>query len=158
MQPLGPDVATPWSLQISGGVQQDLPGRTSLTADFVHTRVYHDWVRLNSNLLQNPSNPQFNLSPATTYVAGTPVVCPTGGVTPDAHQGTYNVCAQAFTNVNQFFTPNGAGSIYDALQLGLRHPLEHGILAGLAYTYSRLKDSTESALLLPEQAFHERTS
>ena len=153
VQPLGPNVATPWSLQISGGVQQDLPGRTSVTADFVHTRVYHDWVRLNSNLIQNPTNPQFNLSPATTYVAGTPVVCPTGGVTPDAKQGTYNVCAQAFTNVNQFFTPNGAGSIYDALQLGVRHALDHGFLAGLAYTYSRLKDSTESPFYYPNKPF-----
>jgi|GEM_PF-531752 len=153
VQPLGPNVSTPYSLQISGGIQRELPFRTVITADYVHTRVYHDWVRLNSNLLQNPNNPQFNLNPSSKYVAGTAVSCPTGGVTPDATQGTFNVCAQAFTNINQFFTPNGSGSIYDALQMGIRHSLQHGLSGGLAYTYSRLKDSSESPFYYPNKPF-----
>ncbi len=156
VQPLGPNVATPWSLQISGGVQQELPFHTVLTADYVHTRAYHDWVRLNANLLQNPTNPELSLSPNTKYTAaeGTPT-CPGGGVTQDATYTTasYNVCAQAFTNVNQFFTPNGAGSIYDALQLGLRHSVSHSFSGGLAYTYSRVKDSSESPFYYPNKPF-----
>ena len=110
----------------SVGVQRELPFRTVITADYVHTRVYHDWIRLNSNLLQNPNNPEFNYSPSTKYIRqGTRSSAPRWR---DSRQHTYttssfNVCAQAFTNVNQFFTPNDAGSIYDALQLGLRHSL-----------------------------------
>ena len=153
VQPLGPYVSTPYALQISAGVQRELPFRTILTADYVHTRVYHDWIRLNSNLLQNPANPQFNLNPSGKYVAGTTVSCPTGGVTPDTTQGAFNVCAQAFTNVNQFFTPNESGAIYDALQMGLRHSLQHGFTSGLAYTYSRLKDSSESPFYYPNKPF-----
>ncbi len=153
VQPLGPNVATPYALQISAGVQRELPFRTIVTADYVHTRVYHDWIRLNSNLLQNTTNPQFNLNPSSKYVAGTPVSCPTGGVTPDTTQGAFNVCAQAFTNVNQFFTPNESGSIYDALQMGLRQSLQHGVTSGLAYTYSRLKNSSESPFYYPNKPF-----
>ncbi|NYF80245.1 TonB-dependent receptor [Granulicella arctica] len=153
VQPLGPNVVTPYSLQISGGVQRELPFHSILTADYVHTRVYHDWIRLNSNLLQDPNNPQFNLKPSSKYVAGTTVSCPTGGVTPDATQGAFNVCAQAFTNINQFFTPNESGSIYDALQLGLRHSLQSGFTGAVAYTYSRLKDSSESPFYYPNKPF-----
>jgi Carboxypeptidase regulatory-like domain/TonB dependent receptor len=153
VQPLGPYVATPYALQISVGVQRELPFRNIITADYVHSRVYHDWIRLNSNLLQNPANPQFNLNPSSKHVAGAPVSCPTGGVTPDATPGAFNVCAQAFTNVNQFFTPNEAGAIYDALQMGIRHSLQHGFASGFAYTYSRLKDSSESPFYYPNKPF-----
>jgi hypothetical protein len=155
VQPLGPNVSTPYALQISAGVQRELPFRTILTADYVHTRVYHDWVRLNSNLLQNPNNPQFNLSPSSKYTAGQATVCPTGGVAQDPAYSTssFNVCAQAFTNINQFFTPNDAGSIYDALQMGIRHSLQHGFSSAVAYTYSRLKDSSESPFYYPNKPF-----
>src|SRR5258708_20994973 len=105
-----------------------------VTADYVHPRVYHDWIRLNSNLLANPGNPEFNLSPGTKYVPGTQVICPAGGVTPDATQSSYNVCAQAFINIHQFFTPNAAGSIYAALQLPVRQSVLHGASIGAAYT------------------------
>jgi hypothetical protein len=155
VQPLGPNVITPWSLQITAGVQQELDRKTALAADYIHTRVYNEWVRLNSNLIQNANNPQFNLSPSAAYVVGTALNCPTGGVTPDANPvaGRPNVCAAAFTNVNQFFTPNGAGSIYDALQLGIRHSLSHGLVGGVAYTYSRYKNSTESPFYYPNKPF-----
>jgi len=155
VQPLGPNVATPYSLQISAGVQRELPMHAVITADFVHTRTYHDWVRLNANLLQNPANPQFNFSPSTKYTAGETVSCPNGGVTADPNFTTssFNVCAQAFTNVNQFFTPNDAGAIYDALQLGLRQSLAHGFTSGLAYTYSRYKNSSEGPFYYPNKPF-----
>jgi Carboxypeptidase regulatory-like domain/TonB dependent receptor len=153
VQPLGPNVATPYALQISVGVQRELPFRNIITADYVHSRVYHDWIRLNSNLLQNTANPQFNLNPSSKHVAGTAVSCPTGGVIPDTTPGAFNVCAQAFTNVNQFFTPNEAGAIYDALQMGIRHSLQHGFASGFAYTYSRLKDSSESPFYYPNKPF-----
>ncbi|HEX7158440.1 MAG TPA: TonB-dependent receptor [Edaphobacter sp.] len=155
VQPLAPIVATPYALQISGGVQRSLPLRTVLTADYVHTRTYHDWIRLNSNLLQNPVNPQFNLNPSTKWTTGQQTICPSVGVTQDATYTTssYNVCAQAFTNINQFFTPDQAAAIYDALQLGIRQSQYHGFTSGIAYTYSRYKNSTESPFYYPNKPF-----
>lgn len=155
VQPLGPNVATPYSLQLSAGVQRELPFHTVLTADFVHTRVYHDWIRLNANLLSNPANPIYNLNASTAYTAGTAINCPNGGVTVDATFGTghSNVCAQAFTAVNQFFTPNDAGAIYDGLQLGVRQSLSHGFNSGVAYTFSRYKNSSESPFYYPNKPF-----
>jgi hypothetical protein len=155
VQPLGPNVATPYSLQLSAGVQRELPFNAVISADYVHTRTYHDWVRLNSNLLANPSNTQFNLSPGTKYVLGTQVICPNNGVTvdPTFTVSSFNVCAQAFTNVNQFFTPNEAGAIYDALQLGIRQSLYHGFTGGVAYTFSRYKNSSESPFYYPNKPF-----
>ena len=155
VQPLGPNVITPWSLQITAGVQQQLDRKTVLAADYVHTRVYNEWVRLNSNLIQNPNSPQMNLSPSASYIPGTPLNCPAGGVTPDTNPvaGRPNVCTAAFTNVNQFFTPSEAGSIYDALQMGIRHSLSHGLVGGLAYTYSRYKNNSESPFYYPNKPF-----
>ena len=155
VQPLGPDITTPWSLQITAGVQQQLDRKTVLSADYIHTRVYSEWVRLNANLIQNPANPQFNLSPSAAYVPGTPLNCPSGGVAPDSNPvaGRPNVCAAAFTNINQFFTPSGAGSIYDALQMGIRHSMSHGLVGGVAYTYSRYKNNSESPFYFPNKPF-----
>ena len=155
VQPLGPKVITPWSLQITAGVQQLLDRKTVVAADYIHTRVYRDWVRLNANLIQNPNNPQFNLNPSAVYVPGTPLNCPSGGVTPDSNPvaGRPNVCAAGFTNINQFFTPDAAGSIYDALQLGIRHSLSHGVVGGVAYTYSRYKNNSESPFYYPNKPF-----
>ncbi len=155
VQPLGPNVATPYSLQLSAGIQRELPLRAVISADYVHTRTYHDWVRLNANLLANPNNAQFNLNPSAKYTAGTTVSCPNGGVTPDATftSSSFNVCAQAFTSVNQFFTPNEAGAIYDALQLGIRQSPTHGFYSGVAYTYSRYKNSAESPFYYPNKPF-----
>ena len=155
VQPLGPNVITPWSLQITGGVQQQVDRRTVVTADYIHNRVYNDWVRLNSNLLQNPNNPQFNLNPSSKFATGQQTLCPDGGVSQDSQYSTssFNVCNQGFTSVNQFFTPNGAGSIYDAFQLGVRRSMAGGFVGGVAYTYSRYKDSTESPFYYPNKPF-----
>ncbi len=37
--------------------------------------------------------------------------------------------------------------------MGLRHSLQHGFTSGLAYTYSRLKDSSESPFYYPNKPF-----
>ena len=55
--------------------------------------------------------------------------------------------------MNQFFTPSEAGSIYDALQMGIRHSLSHGLVGGLAYTYSRYKNNSESPFYYPNKPF-----
>jgi hypothetical protein len=155
VQPLASDIATPWALQLSAGIQRSLPLRTVVTADYVHTRVYHDWIRLNSNLMQNSANPQLNLNPSSKYTVGQATACPLNGVTQDSNYTTnsFNVCNQNFTNINQFFTPDAAGSIYDALQLGIRQSTWRGLTSGIAYTYSRYKNSTESPFYYPNKPF-----
>src|SRR5580704_4313616 len=49
IQPLGPNVRTPYSLQMSGGVERQLSKTWDFSADFVHFRIYHDWERIDSN-------------------------------------------------------------------------------------------------------------
>ena len=43
---------------------------------------------------------------------------------------TKQVCNQQITSVSQFFTPPGAGSIYDGLQVGIQHQTNHGFTSG----------------------------
>jgi hypothetical protein len=65
---------------------------------------------------------------------------------------TKQVCNQSFTNVQQFFTPPGSGSIYDGLQLGLKRT-GPSLNAGLAYTWGRTKNSTEGPFYYPNKPF-----
>jgi hypothetical protein len=66
---------------------------------------------------------------------------------------TKQVCNQSFTAVQQFFTPHGAGSIYDGLQVGIKHGTTAGFTGGLAYTFSRTKNSTEGPFTYPNKPF-----
>ncbi|WP_157178474.1 TonB-dependent receptor [Terriglobus roseus] len=159
VQPLAQDAKVPYALQASFGVQRELPGRIMMNADLVHTRTYHDWVRAQGNLLVDPANPQRALNAnaamtATNVAAG--LNCGNGSValqTPTAFSAaTKLVCNQAFTNVQQFFTPAGAGSVYDALQLGL-HKSVAKYSAGIAYTWGRTKNSTEGPFYYPNKPF-----
>lgn len=137
VQPLAPNVLTPYSAQMTFGVQQELPLRITLAADYVHTRVYHDWIRLNANLLPDASHPGFNLNPNTKNTA----------------TGLYNVPLQNFTQINQFNTPDDASSIYDGLQMAIRKMMSRGFTAGVAYTFSRYKNSAESPFYYPNKPF-----
>ena len=125
VQILGHDAHTPYSFQSSIGMERQFGRDWTLTADFVHWRVYHDWVREDANLFYNPAN-GFNLNPST---AGRP--------------------NPSFTTILTFVTPNAAGSIYDGLQMGLQHRLSKGFTMGAAYTFARLKDSTTSPFYVP---------
>lgn len=155
VQPLAKDAKVPYSLQVSFGVQRELPFRTTLTADFVHTRAYKDWVRAQGNFLVDPANPQRNLNAAAALSPTTPLTCGNGSVevtTPTSYASATQVCNQAFTNVQQFFTPPGAGSIYDGLQIGMRKSAASWN-AGLAYTWGRTKNSTEGPFYYPNKPF-----
>jgi hypothetical protein len=125
VQILGHDAHTPYSFQSSIGVEHQIGKDWTLTADFVHWRVYHDWVREDANLFYNPAT-GFNLNPAT---AGRP--------NPN------------FTTILTFVTPNAAGAIYDGLQMGLQRRLAKGVTAGAAYTFARLKDSSTGPFYVP---------
>ncbi|HEY2039909.1 MAG TPA: carboxypeptidase regulatory-like domain-containing protein [Edaphobacter sp.] len=155
VQPLARDAKVPYSLQVSFGVQRELPFKTTITADFVHTRAYQDWVRAQGNFLVDPANSQRNLNSASALSASTPLTCGNGSVevsTPTSFASAKQVCNQAFTNVQQFFTPPGAGSIYDGLQVGIRKAATRWNSA-LAYTWGRTKNSTEGPFYYPNKPF-----
>jgi hypothetical protein len=143
-----------------------LPMRTTLTADFVHTRVYDDYIALSGNLLQNPNNPEQNLNPATAISAATYATrtCGNGSILLDSVSNLANggpggivakqVCNNLFgATVRQFTTYPGAGVIADALQVGIKHATMHGFTGAIAYTWGRTKNSTNGAFSYPNKPF-----
>lgn len=155
VQPLAQDAKTPYSLQASFGLQKELPARIMMSMDFVHTRAYKDWIRAQGNLLVDPTNSQRALNQNSAFVAGTPLNCGNGSVAtvaPATVTGAKQVCNQAFTNVQQFFTPPGSGSVYDALQMSLRKGGAK-YTAAIAYTWGRTKNSTEGPFYYPNKPF-----
>ena len=170
-QPVMRGAKTPYAFQASFGLARQLPFKTTMTADLVHMRVYDDYIALNGNLLQNPANPQQNLSPTAAISAANYAtrVCGNGGITLDTVanlatgaplNGNPNgapakqVCSNIFSGlVRDFTTYPGAGAISDALQVGLKHPTVHGFTAAVAYTWGRTKNSTNGAFSFPNKPF-----
>lgn len=124
IQPLGPNIQTPYSLQLSAGVEHQLNKSWTISADYVHWRVYHDWERTDANLFVNP---------ATGY--------PTN---PKFGRPNSN-----FVGILNFTTPAAAGSINDGFQLQVEHRFSQRFSSTLAYTSARLKDSTTSPFYYP---------
>jgi hypothetical protein len=165
-QPVARGAKTPYALQASFGVERELPMRTTMSADFVHTRVYDDFIALSGNLLANPANPEQNLNPATnisaaTYAART---CGNASILLDAVSNLANggpggiaakqVCSNLFgATVRQFTTYPGAGVIADALQVGIKHSTMKGFTGAIAYTWGRAKNSTNGAFSYPNKPF-----
>ncbi len=130
IQPLGPDVHTPYSLQVSGGVEHQFAKNWTASADFVHFRIYHDWVRDDANLYENIST-GYAENPATSG-------------RPDP----------AYSNIKNFTTPNAGGSIYNGLQVAIQHRFSQAFSTQIAYTLSRLKDSTTGPFYYPNNPFN----
>jgi len=130
IQPLGPNVRTPYSFQASGGAEHQLTRDWSFSADFVFFRIYHDWVRTDANLYENL---------ATGYAEN-----PATSGRPDP----------TYSNIKNFVTPNAAGSIYDALQVAVNHRFSQSFSAQAAYTLSHLKDSTTGPFYYPNNPFN----
>ncbi len=128
IQPLGPNVQTPYSFQVSGGVERQLTSSWTVSADYVHWRIYHDWERTDANLFYNPAN-------------GYPVNPSLGR--PNAN----------FVGILNFTTPAAAGSIDDGLQVQVEHRFSQNFSTSLAYTLARLKDSTTSPFYFPNNQF-----
>jgi hypothetical protein len=129
IQPLGPNVRTPYSLQVSGGAEHQFAKNWSISADFVHFRIYHDWVRTDANLYENL---------ATGYAQN-----PATFGRPDTY----------YSNIKNFVTPNAAGSIYNALQVAVQHRFSEKFSTQVAYTLSHLKDSTTGPFYYPNNQF-----
>ncbi len=128
IQVLSPNVRTPYSLQMSAGVEHQFGSNWTVSADYVHWRAYHDWIRGDANLNYNPAT-GYNLPPGT---------------------GRPN---QAFTNILTFYTPNAAGSLFDSLQVGIGRRFAQNLSVSAAYTFSRPKDSTTSPFYFPNNPF-----
>jgi hypothetical protein len=128
IQPLAPNVQTPYSFQVSGGIEHQLRKSWTVSADYVHWRIYHDWERTDANLF-------FNL---TTGYASNPSL------------GRPN---QSFVGILNFATPAAAGSINDGLQIQVEHRFSQSFSASAAYTLARLKDSTTSPFYYPNNQF-----
>jgi hypothetical protein len=124
IQPLGPNVQTPYSLQLSIGIEHQLSKTWTVSADYVHWRVYHDWERTDSNLY---------VDPATGYPANP----------------KYGRPNPNFVAIESFTTPAAAGSINDGLQVQIEHRFSQRFSVSLAYTLARLKDSTTSPFYYP---------
>ncbi len=129
IQPLAPNVRTPYSLQLSAGVEHQISKTWTVSGDYVHWRVYHDWIRNDANIFYNPAT-GYNENPS---ISGRP--------------------NPAFTTIATFYTPNAAGSLFDALQIAIQHRLSRNASGAVAYTYSRLKDSTTSPFYYPNNPF-----
>jgi Carboxypeptidase regulatory-like domain len=130
IQPLGPNVKTPYSLQMSLGVEHQLTKKWNFSADFVHFRIYHDWVRDDANLYENI---------ATGYAEN-----PSTSGRPDPF----------YSNIKNFTTPNAGGSIYNGLQVAIQHRFSSNFSTQVAYTLSHLKDSTTGPFYYPNNPFN----
>jgi len=126
IQSLDAHVLTPYSLQMSIGVEHQLTRDWTFSADFVHFRVYHDWMETDGNLFYNPATGY----PANPNTAGRPY--------------------PEYTSIRSFTTPNAAGSIYNALQVAVQHRFARSFSVQVAYTLAHLKDSTISAFNTPD--------
>ena len=129
IQPLGPDVQTPYSLQLSLGVEHQINKSWSISADLIHWRVYHDWLRTDANLVYNPLT----------------------GYTTNPSLGRPNT---AFAGILNFTTPAAAGSLYDGFHLGVQHRFSQSFSATVAYTLARLKDSTTGPFYYPNNQYN----
>ncbi len=129
IQPLGPHVHTPYSVQMSIGVEHQISKSWNFSADYVHWRIYHDWERTDANLFYNPAT-GYGINPST-------------GGRPNP----------AFAGILNFTTPDAAGSLYNGLHVSVQHRFSQGFTASAAYTLSHLKDSTTGPFYYPNNQF-----
>jgi len=113
-------VVTPWAAQASIGVQREIRNGLIVSADYLHDRTHHDWIRVDQNLYQDPAT-GFNLNPNK---AGRP--------------------NPLYAAILTFETPKNVGNIYDALLVNLQQRSWHGFSGSAAYTLSREKDNNHT--------------
>jgi hypothetical protein len=130
LQLVQPGVQNPYTLQMSLGFERQLSPNWTVSADYVHWRIYHDWLRVDQNLNYNPAT-GYNLNPNT---AGRP--------------------DPRFTTILRFETPAAAGSLYDGFQMEVRRRFAHGLTLAGGYTLAREKDSTGGAFYLPNNQYN----
>ena len=127
IQPLGPNVQTPYSLQMSIGAEHQINKAWSISADYIHWRIYHDWLRTDANLFFNPVT----------------------GYTANPSLGRPNT---AFAGILNFTTPAAAGSLYDGFHLGLQHRFSQEFLHHRRLFADASQGFNDRPFLLPEQS------
>ncbi|WP_182276249.1 TonB-dependent receptor [Granulicella sp. 5B5] len=170
-QPVARGSKTPYALQASIGGAHEFGSKTAVTADFVHMRVYDDFILLSANILENPANAEQNLIPTAPITAANYAsrVCGNGDITLDSvtnlatgapNNGNpnaspaLNVCNNLFgTGTRTFTTYPGAGVIADDLQIGVKHATTKGFTGAVAYTWGRTKNSTGGQFSYPNKPF-----
>lgn len=130
IQPLAPNVRTPYSMQASIGAEHQISKTWAISGDYIHWRVYHDWIRTDANLFFNPAT-GYDMNPSA---AGRP--------NPN------------FAGILNFTTPDAAGSIYDGLHVGVQHRFAQSFSTSVAWTLARLKDSTTSPFYYPNNQYN----
>jgi len=120
VQVMAPDVVTPWAAQASIGFQRQIRNGLTISADYLHDRTHHDWIRVDKNLYQDPVT-GFNKNPAS---AGRP--------------------NPLYASILTFVTPENVGSIYDALLVNVQQREWHGFTGSAAYTLAREKNNNHS--------------
>jgi len=133
IQALGANPRTPYSLQMSIGVEHQFGSSWTASADYVHWRVYHDWMRDDTNLVFDPVS-GYNLYNTTTKSV----------VRPNTTYGA----------IESFLTPNAAGSLFDSFQTQLQHRFSKGFQGSIVYTLARMKDSSTGAFYYPNNPFN----
>ncbi|MBC7924200.1 MAG: TonB-dependent receptor, partial [Bryobacteraceae bacterium] len=63
LQLVNPDVSTPYSYQLSLGMEKAIGANWTVTADFVNWRLYNEWSRIDENLSYDPVT-GFNVNPS----------------------------------------------------------------------------------------------
>jgi hypothetical protein len=129
VQLLGPGAQTPYSAQVSIGVERELRKAWTISGDFVWWRIYHDWIRQDMNVFFNPAT-GFGMNPTT---AGRP--------------------DPRFGQILIFTTPAAAGTIYYGGQFEVTRRLGNRFQLGAAYTIARQKDSTSGAFGYPNNQY-----
>jgi len=129
LQLIGPGTVTPYSFQASFGAERSFGPNWTFSGDFVYWRVYKEWQRHDANLFFNPAT-GFNVNPNT-------------GGRPDAR----------YAQVLHFVTPNAAGAIYYGYQMEVQRRFAKRYQAGVAYTVSKLKDSSPGPFNYPNNQF-----
>jgi hypothetical protein len=130
IQPLAPSVRTPYSLQYGAGVSHEFGSSWTLTADYVHWHVHHDWAREDENLYFNPAT-GYNCNPSTCG-------------RPNSH----------YNSISAFQTPGWSRAAFNSLQIGLQHQISHHFVASVAYTLAKMMDSSTGAFFYANNQFN----
>ncbi len=130
LQLVDPNAQTPYTFQASGGFERQLSPNWTISADYVYYRVYHEWVRLDQNLIYDPTT-GFNVNPSK-------------GGRPNPN----------FTTILRFATPAASGSIYQGLQMSVRRRFAKGLTLSGGYTLARIKDSSSNAFYVANNSFN----
>jgi len=130
LQLVDPNVVTPYTLQMSVGFERQFSPNWTISADYVHWRIYHEWQRIDQNLFYDPVT-GYNLNPNTKG-------------RPDPR----------FTTILRFTTPPSSGALYDGFQMEVRRRFARGLMLAGGYTLARVKDSSGGAFSVPNNQFN----